>query len=308
MLINAPKRIAPDVAWYRVSHVNIYMIGRPGTDWVLVDTGPPGHAHEVHTAAEARHGKLPPAAIVLTHGHFDHSGNALVLAREWKTPVYAHRLELPYLSGRSPYPPQDLLLGGYFGAVTAFRAISAQKISKQLEELPTELPAIPDWQWIHTPGHSPGHISLFRESDRTLIAGDAVATVRLESLREILKANRELSAGPVQFNCDWAATVDSMRRLAALQPSIVAAGHGVPMDDPDIAERLTGFAKFQEPPEAGRYTREPARTDETGIVSLPPRPPLDWMKFALRLPVVGAAAAGALIEAAWRSMRRPRLQ
>jgi glyoxylase-like metal-dependent hydrolase (beta-lactamase superfamily II) len=48
-----------------------------------------------------------PSAIVLTHGHFDHVGALEELARHWDVLVYAHPLEMPYLTGRSAYPPPD---------------------------------------------------------------------------------------------------------------------------------------------------------------------------------------------------------
>jgi glyoxylase-like metal-dependent hydrolase (beta-lactamase superfamily II) len=42
---------------------------------------------------------------VLTHGHFDHVGSVIELADYWNVPVYAHKLELPYLVGQMDYPP-----------------------------------------------------------------------------------------------------------------------------------------------------------------------------------------------------------
>ena len=56
-------------------------------------------------------------------------------------------------------------------------------LGKRVQPLPADgtVPGLPEWRWIHTPGHSPGHVSLFREQDRTLIPGDAFVTVKQES-------------------------------------------------------------------------------------------------------------------------------
>lgn len=47
-------------------------------------------------------------AILLTHGHLDHAGSCPELAEAWNVNVYAHRLELPYLTGKSTHPPLDV--------------------------------------------------------------------------------------------------------------------------------------------------------------------------------------------------------
>ena len=107
------QEIAPGVAWTYTSFVNAYFIGEPGGPWALVDTGLPGFSATILAAAAGRYGPdARPEAIFLTHGHFDHAGNALALANHWNVPVYAHRLELPYLTGRSDYAPPDPTVGG----------------------------------------------------------------------------------------------------------------------------------------------------------------------------------------------------
>ena len=61
------------------------------------------------------------------------------------------------------------------------------------------IPGIGEWRWIHTPGHSPGHVSLFRDYDRALVAGDAFVRgiLLLSSSSEEKSYNDRLSAAPV---------------------------------------------------------------------------------------------------------------
>src|SRR4051812_17606373 len=90
---------APGVAYYTNQIVNLVMIGDPDEQWVLVDAGMPKSAHEIIRVAEKRYGEnIAPAAIILTHGHFDHVGSIVGLLEKWHVPVYAHPLEFPFLT------------------------------------------------------------------------------------------------------------------------------------------------------------------------------------------------------------------
>lgn len=275
------SRIAPDLGWLPISFVNVYFVGRPGGAWVLVDTGLPGYSREIISAAEARFGAgVRPAAIILTHGHFDHAGSALPLAEHWDVPIYAHRLEMPYLTGRSPYPPPDPTIGGAIAFLSRFMPSRAMDLGGRIRELqPNELPAIPGWEWLATPGHSPGHISLFRSSDRVLLAGDAFATMNMDSWTGLITGRRVLARAGSSFNTDWGATRSSIKELANLKPNVVACGHGVPIASSDLPSRLQAFANGCRSPRHGRYVDTPASTDENGISSLPPAP-FDPVPFA----------------------------
>lgn len=98
-----------DLGQLHMLFVNVYFVGSGGggdRSWILADAGLPGSATYIARAAERRYGEgARPAAIVLTHGHFDHVGALDTLHRRWDAPIYAHRLELPYLTGLSAYPP-----------------------------------------------------------------------------------------------------------------------------------------------------------------------------------------------------------
>jgi glyoxylase-like metal-dependent hydrolase (beta-lactamase superfamily II) len=274
-------RIAPDVGWLPTSFVNVYFVGQSGGPWAVVDTGLPGRANQIVEAAEARFGAgARPEAIFLTHGHFDHAGSALALAERWDAPIYAHPLEFPYLTGRSAYPPPDPTIGGAMAFLSRFVPSGPRDLNGRLRELPpNELPGMAGWQWQATPGHSPGHVSFFRASDRVLLAGDAFATMEMDSWGGLISGRQRLARAAAPFNCDWQATRASLEALAQLRPNVAGCGHGVPMDEPDLATRLERFAQRFQPPRRGRYVREAAVTDGEGIVSLPPAP-FDPVPFA----------------------------
>lgn len=105
-----------------------------------------------------------------------------------------------------------------------------------------DLPGLPDWKCIPTPGHTPGHVSFFRESDRVLISGDAISTVNLNSLRDFVLQKQKLSGPPYVTTWNWRAAKDSVATLAKLEPRVVAGGHGVPMTSPETTGELRAFA------------------------------------------------------------------
>jgi glyoxylase-like metal-dependent hydrolase (beta-lactamase superfamily II) len=117
---------------------------------------------------------------------------------------------------------------------------------------------MPGCRWIHTPGHTAGHVSLFRDDDRCLIAGDAFVTVKQESLYAVATQEREVHGPPAYFTPDWANARRSVERLAALEPAIAATGHGTPMRDQELREGLDRLARAFDRiavPDQGRYVR-----------------------------------------------------
>jgi glyoxylase-like metal-dependent hydrolase (beta-lactamase superfamily II) len=292
-------RIAPDLGWLPVSFANVYFIGRPGGAWALVDTGLPGRANQILEAAEARFGAgARPEAILLTHGHWDHAGSALDLAETWDVPIYAHRLEIPYLTGKSDYPPPDPTVGGAMAFLSRFMPSQARDLGERVHELhPNEVPGAAGWEWLATPGHSPGHISFFRPSDRVLLAGDAFATMNMDSWTGLVTGQRTLARAGAPFNTDWNATRLSVNELAKLRPNVVGCGNGIPMCDAELPARLDRFAERFRAPRRGRYVRHPARTDERGVVSLPPAP-FDPVPFATAgaLILAGIALGGGYLD------------
>ncbi|MBA3640430.1 MAG: MBL fold metallo-hydrolase, partial [Acidobacteria bacterium] len=240
---------AEGVLRIRTLMVNVYIV-RTGGTWVLVDAGLTGYARTIiDAAAQFTGSRTPPQAIILTHGHFDHVGALDELLERWNVPVYAHRLERPYLNGESAYPPPDPLVGG--GVMALLSRLYPRgpiDVSRRLQILPDDgsVPVMPGWRHVFTPGHTAGHIALFRESDRTLIAGDAVVAVKQESMSAVLAQRPEMHGPPAYFTPDWVAAASSARALAALEPEVLATGHGVVLRGGPMRQALhTLAANFQ---------------------------------------------------------------
>ncbi|MBB3444139.1 MBL fold metallo-hydrolase [Rhizobium sp. BK379] len=265
--------ILPDLAFRRMSIVNVIFYGDPATDadWVLIDTGLPTSRQAIIEAAEHRFGVMrPPSAILLTHGHFDHVGSLETLAQHWNVPVYAHWLEFPYLNGQASYPPADPLVGG--GAMALLSPLyprSPVNVEQRLQPLPQDrsVPFMPGWTWLHTPGHAPGHVSLWRAADRCLIAGDAIVTTGQESVYEVMTQRPEMHGPPRYLTPDWDAAQRSVVELAELKPELVITGHGQPVRGANMRARLQQLAdNFKEiaVPEGRPYALDPAKPGKRG--------------------------------------------
>lgn len=265
----AGYQVTPDVTCFRTILSNVIFVGEqgaPGGEWVLVDAGFPYSAPMILSAARQRYGEnSKPKAIVLTHGHFDHIGALFQLNRVWDVPIYAHEEEMPYLTGKEDYPPPDPSVGGglmsYISPIYPRHAID---LGKRVVALPDDgsVPPLPDWRYIHTPGHTDGHISLFRPLDDLLICGDAFVTVKQESALAVLAQKKEIHGPPAYFTTDWERAWQSVRHLEALRPSAVIAGHGQPMYGEELAAQLEVLARMFDRiaiPERGRYVRPKAR-------------------------------------------------
>ncbi|WP_062052506.1 MBL fold metallo-hydrolase [Bacillus sp. JCM 19034] len=235
--------VLPDLFVYNVNIVNICLIGNPkNDDFVLIDAGMPNSAINIIEATEERFGRNSrPKAIILTHGHFDHVGAILELIDHWNVPVYAHELEIPFLTGKQSYPEPDASVeGGMVAKMSALFPNEPIQLGNKVEKLPDDgtVPHMAGFRWVHTPGHTPGHVSFFREDDRTLIAGDAFVTVKQESLYSVLTQEQEISGPPRYLTPDWKAAWQSVKTLNSLKPAVAVTGHGLPMTGETLRQNL----------------------------------------------------------------------
>jgi glyoxylase-like metal-dependent hydrolase (beta-lactamase superfamily II) len=241
---------APDV-WrittplpFRPSEVHAYLVRLEGGRWMLVDGGigteEAWAALEGGVAAAAR-GWDGVVMHVITHMHLDHVGLAARALAAAPAPLAMGALDAERMAsaaadraGEAAYRAGLLRRAG--APAEMVRAVeAAQRGAEALAptvaaDVPLHgdggpLPDAPGWRWVWTPGHTAGHVSLFRPADGLLIAGDAV----LPRITPTLGVNRQ-RADPVG---DYVAALD---RLAALAPATVFPGHGEPVGPERIGE------------------------------------------------------------------------
>ncbi len=238
------EAIAPVVQGLRLAFVNVFAVTHADGSWTLVDAALPFTHDLIRRWAERSHNG-PPNAIVLTHGHFDHVSAAANLSEDWDVPVYAHPLEFPYLTGEREYPaPNAGAGGGLMSLLSPLYSKGPVNLSGRLQPLNLGASTVmPGWEVLHTPGHTPGHCSLYQAGNRTLLVGDAYCTTKPESFFEAALAQQpELHGPPAYFTSDWAAAQDSVERLSSLDVAVVAPGHGKPLSGPNLNAEVRELA------------------------------------------------------------------
>ena len=237
------------------TQTNVYLV-RSGSACALVDAGWASDGPRIQDAAVHLIGpEAAPAAILLTHHHPDHGGAARQLAEAWECPVFVHPREMPIALGdfaamKRFAGPLDrwvvLPLMRAMGRRRREAAIARSSLTGPARALdPTgQAPALPGWEWVATPGHSPGHVSYFRREDRVLLSGDALVTLRVNSPAGWLVGANDAPSGPPRYTSwDWSTARESIQALASLEPAVVAGGHGRPLAGAGTAPSLRAFAE-----------------------------------------------------------------
>jgi glyoxylase-like metal-dependent hydrolase (beta-lactamase superfamily II) len=252
----AAAEIAPEVYLLGPSgrtQTNAYLV-RDGSSWVLVDAGWVNDEPRIEAAVRSLLGPgLAPSAILLTHVHPDHSGSARELARTWGCPVFAHAAEIPIASGdfsameRYAGPLDRWLILPVMRVIGRRRReaiLAAGSLAGMVKPLPPggEIPSMESWAWIHTAGHTPGHVAYYRARDRVLISGDAMLTLKVNAWSGLLRQEQGLSGPPWYTTWDREAAAASIVAIADLEPAVLASGHGLPLAGPGTAAAIHAFA------------------------------------------------------------------
>lgn len=262
-LTTTSQGVTSDILLMNFTVVTACLVGEPASktdEWVLVDTGLENSSAAILDYAKERFGENSlPKAIILTHGHFDHVGSVIKLSQYWDVPVYIHELELPYITGEKDYPLADSKVDeGMVAKMSPTFPHTAIDLRSRAMALPSDgsVPGIPGWRWIHTPGHTEGHVSLFRDSDRVLIVGDAFTTTKQESLLSVMMQHIKVSGPPKYLTTDWQSAERSVKRLMELKPSLAIPSHGKPLKGESLTKHLEELVNhFDEiaKPKQGRF-------------------------------------------------------
>ncbi|WP_354700231.1 hypothetical protein DSM112329_00497 [Paraconexibacter sp. AEG42_29] len=199
--------------------VNAYVIGD-----VLVDAGGPPFGPRI--VQELRAEQHSVRLHVLTHARGDHAGGSHAIVKELGVPVWAgwndaDTVESGKVVATGPLAPAMRAMGNFEGV----------KVEKKLRE---GHKVGPGFVVLDTPGRTPGHISLWRESDRVLLCGDVWLNMNMKTTKSGLRPP------PRAQTIDPEANREAARRLAALEPAVVGFGHG-PVLRENAAERLAAW-------------------------------------------------------------------
>ncbi|ANY65938.1 hypothetical protein BBD42_05260 [Paenibacillus sp. BIHB 4019] len=195
---------------------------------LLVDTGMPGMTQEMVSQMQAAGFSIDQlTGIVLTHQDIDHIGNvSQMLELKPGIAVYAHAADKPYIEGKLPLIKEPHKMLEAFGTYEAASSDIVTDIVSDGEQLDFAEGIVV----IHTPGHTPGHISLYDRATKTLIAGDAM----------VVRGDQLLGPNPMQTT-DLDEAYQSLAKLAAYDIEKIICFHGG-VYDLNVNERIAAIA------------------------------------------------------------------
>jgi hydroxyacylglutathione hydrolase len=192
--------------------INVYLAGD-----VLIDAATRQGERRIVRQLEGR----PLSAHALTHAHPDHQGSSHAICERFGVPLWCGQGDIPAME--TPGAIKNPKAPGWLNYVQGrFWTGPAHPVARAL----TEGDEVAGFTVLETPGHSAGHVSFWRESDRVLIVGDVLGNIHF------ITGVPGLHTPPDLFTPDPARNRESARRLAALEPELAVFGHGAPLRNP----------------------------------------------------------------------------
>jgi len=213
------KHLAPGV--WRLKEVPRPLINVYLAEDVLVDAGRRWDRRRIFAALEDREISM----LALTHVHPDHQGCAKAVSEARGVPLACHEDDVDAMEGRRPVAASSKPTAQAFARMWEGPPHKVDQVLREGDE-------VAGFRVLHAPGHAPGEVIFFRDSDRVAICGDVIRNITYVSLRT------RLAEPPADLTPDPAENRRSIRRLAALEPSMILPGHGPAVTD------MTAFERF----------------------------------------------------------------
>jgi glyoxylase-like metal-dependent hydrolase (beta-lactamase superfamily II) len=213
------KRLAPGV--WRLKElpgptINVYL-----AEDVLIDAGRRWDRRRIFAELEG----VEIAAVALTHVHPDHQGCAKWVCEAREVPLACHADDVDAMEGRRSVGSGAALVPRIYDRIWTGPPHKVDRVLADGDE-------VAGFRVVHAPGHAPGEVIYFRDSDRVAICGDVVRNM------SFLTAMPGVRQPPDEMTYDPALNRRSIRKLAALEPSLILPGHGPAITDMDAFTRF----------------------------------------------------------------------
>lgn len=208
--------IIPQVHQIDGVNANSYLVFEDDGSLTLVDAGMSKDGKKILNYVESNLSKKPSdiKTIVLTHSHIDHVRGVYALKNATGAKVAIHELDADYLSGKKKEPLPKGAIGILFRILSPFFKFTPLEPDQKLNENDR----IGRLVVLHTPGHTPGSISLYDQQNKLIFVGD---TIRYN--------NGKVGGPPKSFTPDMAQATKSVRKISNLDFEILLGGHGQPL-------------------------------------------------------------------------------
>jgi hydroxyacylglutathione hydrolase len=213
------KYLAPEV--WRLKEaprplINVYLAGD-----VLIDAGRRWDKRRIFAELEGRQISM----VALTHVHPDHQGCAKAVCEARNVPLACHAGDVDAMEGRRPVAATANPGAKFFARMWEGPPHKVERVLHEGDE-------VAGFRVVHAPGHAPGEVIFFRDSDRVAICGDVIRNCTYVTMRT------RLAEPPDELTPDPAENRRSIRKLAELNPSLILPGHGPTVTDIAAFERF----------------------------------------------------------------------
>ena len=212
------------------SNANSYLVEESDGMLTLVDAGMQADGKRILEFISSKMNRKPSEVkmIVVTHCHVDHTRGLAAIKAATGAKVAVHEADADFVSGKKQYPSPGGAVGFAFSVMSPFFKTTPVEPDLILKEGDT----VGRLEVLHTPGHTPGSISLFDRQDRVLFVGD---TARFMKGR--------LEGPPSQFTQHMDQAKTSIERLSHLDFGVMLSGHGEPLRSPDAPRMMNELSK-----------------------------------------------------------------